>query len=88
MPLDAAPPRPAPSHAPLASHRTIDRYVGASYSNDTWRLWSFPWHADSPGSHTITVRATDNTGAVQTEQWADPVPDGASGWHSVSFTVT
>jgi DMSO/TMAO reductase YedYZ molybdopterin-dependent catalytic subunit len=62
--------------------------LGAGYSNDTWRLWSFPWHADSPGSHTITVRATDNTGAVQTEQWADPVPDGASGWHSVSFTVT
>ena len=62
--------------------------LGASYSNDTWRLWSFPWHADSPGSHTITVRATDNTGAVQTEHWADPVADGASGWHSVSFTVT
>ena len=40
-----------------------------------------------PGSHTITVRATDNTGAVQTEQWADPVPDGATGWHTVSFAV-
>ena len=39
------------------------------------------------GSHTITVRATDNTGATQTEQWADPVPDGASGWHSVYFAV-
>jgi hypothetical protein len=62
--------------------------LGASYSNDTWRLWSFPWRADAPGTHTITVRATDNTGAVQTEQWADPVPDGASGWHSASFNVT
>ena len=61
--------------------------LGASYSNDTWRLWSFPWQADASGSHTITVRATDNTGAVQTEQWADPVPDGATGWHSVSFAV-
>ena len=40
-----------------------------------------------PGSHTITVRATDNTGAVQTEQWADPVPDGATGWHTVTFAV-
>src|SRR5689334_20582816 len=38
--------------------------LGVSYSNDTWRLWSFPWQADSPGEHTITVRATDNTGAV------------------------
>ena len=61
--------------------------LGAGYSNDTWRLWSFPWQAEDPGSHTITVRATDNTGAVQTEQWADPVPDGATGWHTVSFAV-
>ncbi len=61
--------------------------LGAGYSNDSWRLWSFPWQADASGSHTITVRATDNTGAVQTEQWADPVPDGATGWHSVSFAV-
>ena len=51
--------------------------LGASYSNDTWRLWSFPWQAEASGSHTISVRATDNTGATQTEQWADPVPDGA-----------
>jgi DMSO/TMAO reductase YedYZ molybdopterin-dependent catalytic subunit len=61
--------------------------LGASYSNDTWRLWSFNWQAQ-PGSHTITVRATDNTGAVQTPDEASPVPDGATGWHSVAFTVT
>jgi hypothetical protein len=47
-----------------------------------------PWQADASGSHTITVRATDYTGAVQTEQWADPVPDGATGWHSVDFAVS
>jgi DMSO/TMAO reductase YedYZ molybdopterin-dependent catalytic subunit len=62
--------------------------LGARYSNDTWRLWSLPWQADASGSHTITVRATDYTGAVQTEQWADPVPDGATGWHSVDFAVS
>jgi len=61
--------------------------LGAGYSDDTWRLWSIPWRAEQPGLHTITVRATDNTGATQTEAWADPVPDGATGWHSVSFTV-
>ena len=60
---------------------------GASYSNQTWRLWSFPWQAKSPGKHTITVRATDNTGAVQTETQVGPVPDGATGWHTVDFTV-
>lgn len=60
---------------------------GASYSNDTWRLWSFPWQAKSLGRHTITVRATDNTGATQTADQVSPVPDGATGWHRVDFTV-
>jgi DMSO/TMAO reductase YedYZ molybdopterin-dependent catalytic subunit len=61
--------------------------LGESYSNDTWRLWSFAWQATTAGRHAITVRATDNTGAVQTSDIADPVPDGATGWHTVSFTV-
>lgn len=61
--------------------------LGASYSNDAWRLWSFPWTATQSGTHAITVRATDDTGAVQTEDEALPVPDGATGWHSVSFEV-
>ncbi|WP_082945624.1 molybdopterin-dependent oxidoreductase [Mycobacterium sp. E2733] len=60
---------------------------GASYSNDTWRLWRFPWQAKTPGRHTITVRATDNTGAIQTADQVGSVPDGATGWHSVEFTV-
>ncbi|MFL0284327.1 molybdopterin-dependent oxidoreductase [Mycobacterium sp. SMC-21] len=61
--------------------------LGAAYSNDTWRLWSYTWQADQPGRHTITVRATDNTGALQTSEVAGAVPDGATGWHSVPFTV-
>lgn len=61
---------------------------GASYSNETWRLWRFPWQAERPGQHTITVRATDNTGATQTSDRAAPVPDGATGWHTVDFTVS
>jgi DMSO/TMAO reductase YedYZ molybdopterin-dependent catalytic subunit len=61
--------------------------LGASYSNATWRLWSLPWQAKSPGKHTITVRATDNTGATQTADRVGSVPDGATGWHTVDFTV-
>lgn len=54
---------------------------------DTWRQWAYEWAA-SPGNHMITVRATDATGRVQTEQSAPPAPDGASGYHSVSINVT
>ncbi len=61
--------------------------LGASYSNQTWRLWSYPWQAKSLGRQTITVRATDNSGAVQTADEAGSVPDGATGWHTVDFTV-
>jgi DMSO/TMAO reductase YedYZ molybdopterin-dependent catalytic subunit len=61
--------------------------LGSAYSNDTWRLWSFPWTATQGGFHTVTARATDNTGAVQTEDQAQPAPDGATGWPSVSFEV-
>ncbi|GAB5077569.1 molybdopterin-dependent oxidoreductase [Arthrobacter sp. AD-310] len=55
-------------------------------STITWRQWSYEWDA-TPGPHYIKVRATDGTGQVQTEQRADPVPDGASGWQSVMVTV-
>jgi DMSO/TMAO reductase YedYZ molybdopterin-dependent catalytic subunit len=52
----------------------------------TWRQWSYEWDA-TPGPHYIKVRATDGSGEVQTDQRADPVPDGASGWQSVMVTV-
>jgi DMSO/TMAO reductase YedYZ molybdopterin-dependent catalytic subunit len=54
---------------------------------DTWRQWVYEWAA-SPGTHTITVRATDATGKVQTDQSAPPAPDGATGYHSVSINVS
>ncbi|RMI91906.1 molybdopterin-binding oxidoreductase [Streptomyces sp. ZS0098] len=60
--------------------------LGAEDTRDTWRQWSFPWQATT-GGHTLTVRATDRTGAVQTGTRARTIPDGASGWHSVVVTV-
>lgn len=61
--------------------------LGDSYADDTWRLWSFDWTATDPGIHKVTVRATDNTGATQTSELANTLPDGATGWHHVSFSV-
>ncbi|TDD85141.1 molybdopterin-binding oxidoreductase [Actinomadura darangshiensis] len=54
---------------------------------DTWQQWVAEWDA-VPGSHTLRVRATDGTGATQPERRAPPLPDGATGWHSVVVTVT
>ncbi|MBG6084375.1 molybdopterin-dependent oxidoreductase [Zhihengliuella flava] len=55
---------------------------------DLWRQWSFTWSDATPGRHAVTVRATDGDGNVQTSDRADPVPNGASGWHRIDFTVT
>ncbi|MGI5222292.1 molybdopterin-dependent oxidoreductase [Nocardia sp. CA-290969] len=60
--------------------------LAPEYSSDTWRQWTWRWDA-APGDHTLRVRATDADGNVQTEQRADPVPDGATGWHTRSFRV-
>jgi hypothetical protein len=54
---------------------------------DTWRQWRFRWDAE-PGSHRITVRATDGTGELQTDERAEPFPNGASGWQTLFATVT
>ncbi|MEU8471893.1 sulfite oxidase [Streptomyces sp. NPDC029006] len=82
-----------------AQHRGIDRVevrvddgpwqeatLAAEDSYDTWRQWSYAWQA-TKGGRTLTVRATDRTGEVQTDTRARTVPDGASGWHSVVVTV-
>ncbi|SNS63901.1 DMSO/TMAO reductase YedYZ, molybdopterin-dependent catalytic subunit [Streptosporangium subroseum] len=54
---------------------------------DTWRQWVIDdWDAVR-GSHTIQVRATDATGYTQTEALADVVPDGATGWHTITVEV-
>lgn len=60
--------------------------LAPEYSLDTWRQWTWRWDAP-PGSHTLRVRATDGAGRVQTEERADPVPDGATGRHSRTVTV-
>ncbi|TQJ89863.1 molybdenum-dependent oxidoreductase-like protein [Streptomyces sp. SLBN-31] len=82
-----------------AQHRGIDKVevrvddgpwrearLAAEDSRDTWRQWSIPWEA-AKGSHTLTVRAADRTGRLQTARRTRTVPDGASGWHSVVVTV-
>jgi DMSO/TMAO reductase YedYZ molybdopterin-dependent catalytic subunit len=60
--------------------------LAAADGTDTWRQWSWVWDAPS-GLHTLQVRATDGTGAVQTQSQAGVFPSGATGWDSVVVTV-
>jgi DMSO/TMAO reductase YedYZ molybdopterin-dependent catalytic subunit len=54
---------------------------------DTWRQWAYAWDAE-PGEHRLAVRATDASGYTQTSERTDVVPDGATGWHTISVSVT
>ncbi len=53
---------------------------------DTWRQWKYEWAATS-GTHTLTVRATDADGTLQTAEVAPSMPDGATGYHSIRVKV-
>lgn len=55
-------------------------------NKDTWRQWYLAAEL-TKGTHRIRARATDAVDGLQTEERADPVPNGASGWQSVQFTV-
>lgn len=54
---------------------------------DTW----VQWRARLPvgkGHHEARVRAVDRNGEVQTGVVRPPAPNGATGWHTVSFQAT
>ncbi|GJF08924.1 molybdopterin-binding protein [Mycolicibacterium cyprinidarum] len=58
---------------------------------NTWRMFRLT-RALPSGQHTVSCRAYDGTGTMQTEERLrlinpGPVPDGSTGWHSMIFTV-
>jgi DMSO/TMAO reductase YedYZ molybdopterin-dependent catalytic subunit len=60
--------------------------LAAALNDVTWRQWAYTWDA-TPGQHTIAVRATDGTGAIQTPQRSEPRPNGSSGHHQIVVLV-
>ncbi len=56
-------------------------------SSYTWVQWQSTLGV-SVGRHTVRVRATDGSGAVQESRITPPAPDGARGYHQVTFNAT
>jgi len=65
----------------------VEADLAAEDTADTWRQWSWQWNDATPGTHKLTVRSTDASGYTQTPKRVSPRPNGASGWHSVQFSV-
>jgi DMSO/TMAO reductase YedYZ molybdopterin-dependent catalytic subunit len=51
-----------------------------------WQRWRLDW-LPTPGPDTLTVRATDGTGTLQTATESDPHPEGMTGYHTVKVTI-
>jgi len=60
--------------------------LSTQVNTETWRMWRHDI-ALPPGLHSVQCRATDHTGVTQTPAPAPPIPDGATGWPTISFTV-
>lgn len=56
-------------------------------SKYTWVLWTSGFAPQSKGDYKIVVRATDKTGNMQTSTFADPFPNGSSGYDTVDIKV-
>lgn len=56
-------------------------------NDQSWVQWVLEWDAQ-PGSHYITVRATDKQGNVQIQEQAAIAPNGSSGWQRTLVTVS
>lgn len=65
----------------------VDARLGADATSDAWRQWVYEWPATS-GRHTIGIRAIDATGQPQTPELAPPAPNGATGHHTITVTVS
>jgi DMSO/TMAO reductase YedYZ molybdopterin-dependent catalytic subunit len=52
----------------------------------TWVLWEYSW-TPLPGSYLVVARCITSEGDYQVTEIAPPLPNGASGYHSVSLTI-
>lgn len=65
----------------------VEAELSDPLSEDAWVQWRVGWDPE-PGGYRLQVRATDGDGNTQTDEIRPPAPDGATGYHSVSVTVT
>ena len=53
----------------------------------SWTIWRATWTPAGSGAYRLVVRATDGEGNLQSDAHADPLPDGASGYHRLVVGV-
>ncbi len=64
-----------------------EAYVKPPLSGTSWVVWGYEWTPTTAGKYTVQIRATDGDGKLQVVKKADPYPNGATGYHSVTYRV-
>jgi DMSO/TMAO reductase YedYZ molybdopterin-dependent catalytic subunit len=54
----------------------------------SWVFWEAPWAPDSGRQYQLTVRALDGRGDLQTSEDSPALPDGSTGFHTVTVRVS
>jgi len=54
----------------------------------TWVLWELAWQPPQAGTYIMTARAIDLEGNVQNPTEEPPLPNGSSGYHSITLNVS
>lgn len=65
-----------------------DAQLAPALSQDSWVLWTYQWHPAARGHFSLVARATDGTGQLQTAREQSTVPNGSTGYHKVTVTLT
>jgi DMSO/TMAO reductase YedYZ molybdopterin-dependent catalytic subunit len=55
---------------------------------DAWVRWQGSFTLQAGEERTLVSRATDGTGALQSEEFSLPQPNGSSGWHHAKVRAT
>ncbi|WP_114575854.1 molybdopterin-dependent oxidoreductase [Saliphagus sp. LR7] len=59
----------------------------AQLAPHAWRRWRYAFDAPDGSEFDVVVRAIEADGTVQTDEEADTLPDGATGWHRETVQV-
>src|SRR5207249_9805073 len=55
---------------------------------NAWAVWLYHWRVEPrPAEAKLLVRATDGTGALQTAEVHEDLPNGATGYHTVKVQI-
>ena len=64
----------------------VEADLDPAFADLAWQFWRYDWRPD-PGTYEVEVRATDGAGELQTARVAPTLPDGASGYDGVRYTI-